>query len=57
MAKYLVSYWEQYIGEYVVEADSEEDACDTLMHDILEGKALGPDNCCDSGCNAEQIGV
>lgn len=56
MAKYLVTYWECYSKGYEVEANSKEEASEIVMNDIWEGRRSSPDNCYDSGCEAEKIG-
>lgn len=56
MAKFLVTYWEAYSRGYEVEADTREEACQKVLDDIWEGRREAPDNCYDSGCDAEEIG-
>ena len=53
--KFLVTYWEAYSKGYEVEASNAEEAEEIVKNNIMDGIFIGPDNCYDSGCKAEEI--
>nr|WP_182435683.1 hypothetical protein [Clostridium sp. AM45-5] len=55
MAKYLVTYYECYSGDYEVEANSKEEAEEIVKDDIYEGRREAPDNCYDSGVETTEM--
>lgn len=55
MARYGVIYWESYSRYYEVEANSAKEAENMVIDGICNGELPGPDNCVDSGCDADKI--
>jgi hypothetical protein len=49
MKRYNIIYHETYSDTYEVEAETYEEACETLGEMLANGEEKGPDNCIDSG--------
>lgn len=54
MKMFIVTYRETYERTYGVEADTAEEAQDTLRWLIAEGHVSSPDECVDSEMTAEE---
>ena len=55
MAKFIVRYYECYEGFYEVEADSKEEAEETIINAIDEGFENAPEQMYDSGAEATKM--